>query len=399
MSQVTLLRRGVYLVAAKRTPFGTFGGKLKDVTATDLGVESATAALAAGEIDPKDIDSVIYGNVAQTSADAIYMARHIGLRSGVPLDVPGLVVNRLCGSGFQALATGAMEIEMTRHTEIVLTGGCESMSQSPFAARNLRWGVRLGQSPQLEDTLWAGLTDSYCGLPMGITAENLADEYSITREQADAFGLRSQQRWAAAHASGAFAAELAPITIKSRRGEIVFDTDEHPKPESTPESMAKLPTSFKKDGTVTAANASGICDGAASVVLASEEAVHERGFTPLARLVGFSSVGVEPTVMGIGPVPAIQTLLHDAGVDLGDVGMVEVNEAFAPQALSVQKVLGIDDSVFNIHGGAIALGHPLGASGARIMAHLAHSTANYQRYAVGSACIGGGMGMAMLLEK
>lgn len=357
------------------------------------------AALEAGGVDPGTVNSVVYGNVAQTSADAIYMARHIGLRAGVPIGTPALVVNRLCGSGFQALATGAMEIQMSTGTDIVLAGGAESMSQAPYATRGIRWGTRLGASPVLEDTLWAGLTDSYCGLPMGITAENLAEEHTITREQADAFGLRSQARYAEAHAAGNFDAELAPITIKSRRGETIFAADEHPKPESSSESMAKLPSSFKKDGTVTAANASGICDGAASLVLASEEAVAQHGLTPLARMVGFSSVGVDPSVMGIGPVPAIQSLLDAAGISLDDVGMVEVNEAFAAQALSVQKVLGIRDEVFNIHGGAIAVGHPLGASGARIMAHLAHSTEHYDRYSIGSACIGGGMGMAMLFEK
>lgn len=359
----------------------------------------AIAALEAGGVDPSAVNSVVYGNVAQTASDAIYMARHIGLRVGAPVGVPALVVNRLCGSGFQALATGAMEIQMCAGTDVVLAGGSESMSQAPFATRGIRWGTRLGQSPVLEDTLWAGLTDSFCNLPMGITAENLAEQHEITRTEADEFGLRSQARWAAGHAAGAFDAEVAPVVIKSRRGDKVFDTDEHPKPNSTPESMSKLPTSFKKDGTVTAANASGICDGAASLVLASEDAISHHGLSPLARIVGFSSVGVEPNVMGIGPVPAIQTLLDASGLSLDDIGMVEVNEAFAPQALAVQKALGINDDVFNIHGGAIALGHPLGASGARIMAHLAHSTEHYSKYSVGSACIGGGMGMAMLLEK
>lgn len=398
MSQVTLLQRAVYVVAAKRTPFGSFGGKLKDFTATDLGVISAKSALDSGGIDPNAVQSVVFGNVAQTSADAIYQARHIGLRSGAPVGIPAMTVNRLCGSGFQAVATAAMEITMCG-TDVVLAGGAESMSQAPFAARGIRWGTRLGQNPELEDTLWAGLTDSYCGLPMGITAENLADEHSISREDADAFGLRSQQRWAAAQAGGKFNAELAPVTIKSRRGEIIFDTDDHPKPDSTAESMAKLPSSFKKNGTVTAANASGICDGAAALVLASEDAVSANGYTPLARIVGFSSVGVEPSVMGIGPVPAIESLLSEAQLSLDDIGMIEVNEAFAPQALSVQKVLGIDDDKFNIHGGAIALGHPLAASGARILTHIAHSPENYEKYAIGSACIGGGMGMAVLLER
>lgn len=398
MSQVTLLPRAVYIVAAKRTPFGAFGGKLKDLTATDLGVVAATAALKAGNVDPSAVGSVIMGNVAQTSADAIYLARHVGLRSKVPIAVPALTVNRLCGSGFQAVCTGAIEISMCG-VGVALCGGAESMSQAPFSARGLRWGVRLGQNPTLEDTLWAGLTDSYCGLPMGVTAENLATQYTITRADADAFALQSQARWAAAHAAGLFGPELAPVTIPSKKGDTVVSVDEHPKPDSVPAGLAKLPTSFKKDGTVTAANASGICDGAAVLVLASEEAVKAGGYTPLARVVGFSSVGVEPSVMGIGPVPAIQALLAAAKLTINDMGMVEVNEAFASQALSVKKELGIDNSRFNIHGGAISLGHPLGASGARILGHIAHSPNYYEKYAIGSACIGGGMGMAVLLAR
>jgi acetyl-CoA acyltransferase 2 len=393
------LKKSVFVVGARRTPFGAFGGALKALSATDLGVEAATATLLAAGADPAKVDSVVFGNVAQTSADAIYQARHIGLRAGCRQDIPALTVNRLCGSGFEAVAQGAREIETAASCGIVLAGGTESMSQAPHITRNLRWGTRLGANPELEDSLWTGLTDSLCGLPMGITAENLAEEYGISRDDADAFGIRSQKKWKEAHDAGIFDAEVAPVVIKGRRKDVVFEVDEHPKPDSDAESMARLPSSFKKEGTVTAANASGICDGAAAVLIASEEAATAEGLTPMVRVVGFSVVGVDPSKMGIGPVPAIQALVSAAGITLDDVELLEVNEAFAPQCLAVQKALGIDDERLNPHGGAIALGHPLGASGARIIGHIAHNTSLFSRFAIGSACIGGGQGIAVLFEK
>ncbi|MCH9682138.1 MAG: acetyl-CoA C-acetyltransferase [Deltaproteobacteria bacterium] len=393
------LPRDIFIVAAKRTPFGTFGGKLSKHSAIDLGVIAAKAAFAAGTVDPETVDHVVFGNVAQTSADAIYMARHIGLKAGVPIPVPALTVNRLCGSGFQSVINGAQEI-LLGDAEIVLTGGTESMTQAPYAARGIRFGTKLGKNPELEDTLWSSLYDPHAGCAMAITAENLAEQFGITREQADQYGHRSQQAWAAAQEAGHFAAELAPIELSSRKGPEMFDTDEHPRPSATIEKMGKLPTVFKKDGVVTAGNASGICDGAGAVILASGDAVKKHGLTPLARLVQWHVAGVEPKIMGIGPVPAIKGAVERAGVALADVDLVEINEAFAPQYLACEKELGLDRDKTNVNGGAIALGHPLAATGARITTHLVHELRRRSgRYGVGSACIGGGQGIALVLES
>ncbi|PRQ03570.1 Acetyl-CoA acetyltransferase [Enhygromyxa salina] len=392
------LSRTVYLVSAKRSPFGAFGGAFKDLSATDLQVVAAKAAIEAAAVDPAAIDHVIIGNVAQTSADAIYMARHVGLRSGVPIPTPALTVNRLCGSGFQSVVNGAQEI-LLGDAEVVLTGGTESMSQAPHATRGLRWGTRLGKNPELEDTLWSSLTDSYAGCAMGMTAEKLAEQYGITREQCDAYALRSQQAWAAAKDAGRFDAELAPVTVEGRRKTVVVDTDEHPRRDSSLEGLAKLRASFSKTGVVTAGNASGICDGAGAIMLASEDAVKTHELQPLARLVGWHVAGVDPKIMGIGPVPAIRGALERAGLGLSDLDLIEINEAFAPQYLACEKELELDRAKVNVDGGAISLGHPLGASGARITAHLAHELRRRGgKYAVGSACIGGGQGIALVIE-
>ena len=393
------LSRAIYIVAAKRTPFGTFGGSLKDLTATDLAVIASKAALTAGNVSPEIVDAVCVGNVSHTSADALYMARHVGLRSGVPVPVPALTVNRLCGSGFQSLVNGAQDI-LLGDAEIVLVGGTENMSQAPHAVRGIRWGTKFGQDGKLEDTLWSSLFDPYTGCAMAITAENLAEKYKVTREDCDAYGLRSQQRWVAAQDAGRFAAELASVELKGRKGAVQFAVDEHPRRDASLETMAKLPTAFKKDGVVTAGNASGICDGAAALVLASEEAVRKHGLKPLARLVQWHVAGVDPTLMGIGPVPAIRGALARAGLGQSDIDLFEINEAFAAQYLACEKELGLDRGKTNVDGGAIALGHPLGASGARITAHLVHELKRRSgRYAVGSACIGGGQGIALVLEN
>ncbi|MEM7155831.1 MAG: acetyl-CoA C-acetyltransferase [Myxococcota bacterium] len=392
------LSRDVFIVAAKRTPFGTFGGKLKNHSAIDLGVVAAKAALEAGNVAPDIIDHVVFGNVAQTSADALYMARHIGLKAGVPIPTPALTVNRLCGSGFQAVVNGAQEI-LLHDAEVVLTGGTENMSQAPYAARGIRFGIKLGKSPELEDTLWSSLYDPHAGCAMANTAENLAEKFEISREQCDEYGLRSQKLWGEAQQAGRFKEEMAPMELKSRKGPEVFDVDEHARPTATLEKMAKLPPVFKKNGTVTAGNASGICDGAGSLIVASGEAVKKHNLTPLARLVQWHTAGVDPTIMGIGPVPAIQGALERSGLGLDDMDLVEINEAFAPQYLACEKELGLDRHKTNVDGGAIALGHPLAASGARITAHLVHELRRRKgRYGVCSACIGGGQGIALVVE-
>eukprot|EP00005_Dracoamoeba_jomungandri_P002334 CAMPEP_0174261050 /NCGR_PEP_ID=MMETSP0439-20130205/11203_1 /TAXON_ID=0 /ORGANISM="Stereomyxa ramosa, Strain Chinc5" /LENGTH=390 /DNA_ID=CAMNT_0015345463 /DNA_START=16 /DNA_END=1184 /DNA_ORIENTATION=+ len=387
--------RSVFIVAAKRTAFGTFGGKLKSITATDLGVHASKGAIAACGLDPEKIDTVIYGNVCQTSTDACYLARHIGLKSGTKIETPALTVNRLCGSGFQSIVNGAHEI-LLGEAQIALVGGTENMSQAPYAVRDTRWGTRLGVDIKMEDTLWAALTDSYVGDPMAITAENLGAKYNVTRADCDAFALQSQQTWKKAAESGAFDAEIVPIELKGKKGKVEqFAVDEHPRSETTIDNLAKLPPVFKKDGLVTAGNASGICDGAASLILASEEAVKAHNLKPLARLVSWGVAGVDPKLMGIGPSPAIRQALSRADLSLGDMDRIEVNEAFAAQAVSVCRDLEIPVEKINTNGGAIALGHPLAASGARITAHLVHDIARVKgRYAVGSACIGGGQGLA-----
>lgn len=385
-------------VAAKRTPFGTFNGALKDLTATELAVQASKAAFAAGGVSPADIDHVIFGNVMQTAADAIYLARHVGLRSGVPIPVPALVVNRLCGSGFQAIVSAAEQI-LLGQAGAVLCGGTESMSQAPHVVRGARTGLPFGKPSQLGDTLWDALTDSYTGMPMAITAENLAVQYGISRKECDEFALASQQRWAAANQAGHFTAELSPIELAGKKGPTQFTTDEHPRPQSTIEALAKLSPVFKKDGVVSAGNASGICDGAAALILASRKRADEKGWKPIGRLTGWGVAGCDPTVMGIGPVPAIRNLLASTSTQLSDYDLFEVNEAFAPQYLAVEKELGLPRERTNACGGAIALGHPLGTSGARITAHLLHALRRTGgRRAIGAACIGGGQGLAVAVE-
>jgi acetyl-CoA acetyltransferase family protein len=311
--------------------------------------------------------------------------------------VPALTLNRLCGSGFQAVITAAEQI-LTGQANVVLAGGTESMSMAPHVMYGLRDGQRFGKAPKMQDLLWECLTDSYTGLPMAMTAEKLAEQYGLTREQVDAYAATSQERWAAAQAAGKFADEIVPLKVKTRKGEVDFAVDEHPRA-STPEQLAKLPPVFKKDGFVTAGNASGICDGAASLVIADGAWAEKRGLTPIARLVGWGVSGCDPTVMGIGPAPASRRAFAQTGLGLSDMALVEVNEAFAPQYLAVEAELGLDRSITNVNGGAIALGHPLGASGARITGTLIHELRRRkERYGLGSACIGGGQGISVIVE-
>jgi acetyl-CoA acetyltransferase family protein len=393
------LSKSVVVVAAKRTAFGTMSGALKGVSATDLATSAAKAALEQCAADKSAIGHVIVGNVMQTSADAIYCARHVGLKAGLPIETPALTVNRLCGSGFQAVVNGAEQI-LLGEAEAVLVAGTENMSQAPFVLRGAREGWAFGKAPPVEDSLWSALTDSYGNTPMAVTAENLAQKYGITRAQCDEYALASQQRWAAANEAGRFKAEIAPLELQTKKGTVSFAVDEHPRPQSTIEGLAKLSPVFKKDGVVTAGNASGICDGAAALVLASEDYARKKGMKPLARIVQWGVAGVEPSIMGIGPAPAIRSALARADLKAGEVDLFEVNEAFAPQYLAVEKELELDRAKTNVDGGAIALGHPLGASGARITTHLVYELARRGgRYAVGSACIGGGQGIAVVLER
>ncbi|XP_064600160.1 3-ketoacyl-CoA thiolase, mitochondrial-like isoform X1 [Liolophura sinensis] len=392
------LSRGIYIVAAKRTAFGTFGGKLKNSSATDLGEIAAKGALKAGNINPELIDAVFVGTVAQTSGDAAYISRHIGLRAGVSQSTPCLTLNRLCGSGFQAVVSGAQDIEL-RQSEVVLCGGAENMSQAPYTVRNVRFGTALGVDLKLEDTLWATLTDAHIKTPMGVTAENLAEKYKLSRQTCDEFALRSQSQWHKANEAGVFKAEIEPVTVKGKKGKEEFATDEHPRM-TTLEKISSLPPVFKKDGVVNAGNASGICDGAGVVILASEEAVQKHSLIPLARLIGYGISGCDPSIMGIGPVPASKKAFDATGLKLDAMDLIEVNEAFAPQTLAVMQEMGLDPEKTNVNGGAIALGHPVGASGARITAHLTHELRRRGlKYGLGSACIGGGQGITVILES
>jgi acetyl-CoA C-acetyltransferase/acetyl-CoA acyltransferase 2 len=385
------------ILSARRSPFGAFGGALKELSATELGVHAAKAALEAAGIAGADVGHVVFGNVLQTSADAIYLARHVGLRAGVPEEVPALTVNRLCGSGFEAVIQAAMLI-LTGQAEVVLAGGTESMSQAPLVLRGARWGFPFGRPPPAEDSLWSALTDTQVGLPMALTAETLAVHFSLSQEAVDAYAVESQRRWAEAEAAGRFRAELAPIFAPGRKGAVLVERDECPRPGTTLEGLRRLPKVFKPDGVIHAGAASGIADGAAALVVASRSWAEARGLRPLARLVNWGHAGVDPAIMGIGPVPAVRNALARAEVALGEVDLVEINEAFAPQVLAVEQVLDLPRDRTNVDGGALAVGHPLGASGARLTAHLCHELERRKgRLALGAACIGGGQGVALLL--
>ena len=390
----------VVFLSGRRTPFGTFGGTLKDFTATDLGVHAAQAALTEAGVAPADIGHVVFGNALQTSSDAIYLARHIGLRAGVPVETPALTLNRLCGSGFQAIATGAEQI-ILGEVDAALCGGAESMSQAPHVVRGARWGaLRLGEpAGNFEDLLWSALTDSFCSMSMAQTAEKLAEQYGVGREEADRVAVQSQQRAKQAWDEGRFAAEVAPIAVKTRKGETQYNTDEHMRPETTLEALGALRPYFKKDGLVTAGNASGIGDGAAACVIARREWAEQNGHTPIGRLVSWGIAGVAPDIRGIGPAPASRKALEKAGLSVEQMDLVDINEAFAPQFAAVARELKLDPEKTNVNGGAIAITHPLAASGARITISLLHELRRRGgRYGLGAACIGGGQGMAVVVE-
>ena len=389
---------GVVFLSAARTPMGTFGGTLKDHSAIDLGVIASEAAIARSGVPAGEFGHVVIGNVMQTSADAIYMARHVGLRAGLPIEVPAVTVNRLCGSGFQAVIDGAQEI-LLGGSRACLVGGAESMSQAPHVVRGARWGLRLGPAAPFEDILWEALTDSYCGFSMAQTAENLAEDYGIARSDADEVAVRSQKLAKAAWDEGRFEDEVVPVMVGRKGRETPFERDEHLRPETTMEGLAALRPYFKEDGLVTAGNASGIGDGAAALVLADAEYATANGLEPLGRLVSWAVAGVPPRIMGIGPAPASRAALEKAGLTLDDIDLIEVNEAFAPQYVAVERELGLDRERVNVNGGAIALTHPLGMTGARITGHLLYElTRRGGGVGLGTACIGGGQGAAVIVE-
>src|SRR5688572_15977244 len=392
---------GIVFLSAVRTPFGTFGGKLKAFSPVDLAVHASKAAVERAGIEATDVDQTIFGNVLYTTSDSIYFARHVSLKTGCRQETSALTLNRLCGSGFQSVASGAQEI-ILGDAAVCLVGGAESMSQAPHVTRGLRWGAPLGKPPVMEDVLWEGLTDSYVGLGMAETAENLAERYKLDRECVDEFALRSQQLAKSAWESGVYKDEVVPVPVpnaKTGKAED-FAADEHMRPDTTAERLGALKPVFRKNGVVTAGNASGIGDGAAAMVIASAKFATARGLKPLGRLVSWGVAGVDPSVMGIGPVPSSKAALAKAGLSISDMDLIEVNEAFAAQTCAVERELDLPRDRLNVHGGAIALSHPLAASGARITAHLLHALrASGKRYGLGTACIGGGQGIALVVES
>jgi acetyl-CoA acetyltransferase family protein len=390
--------KDIVVLGGARTAFGTYGGALRDVSATDLGIVASKGALERSKVSPDKIDQVIFGNVLQTSGDAVYFARHIGLKSGVPKESPALTINRLCGSGLQAILLAAQEIQLGQ-AEFVLAGGAEAMSMAPHMIRGARWGLPLGEQ-KLEDYLWVALVDSYNGLGMANTAENLGRKYGIGRKEADEFAYRSHMLAAKARESCRFSEEIVPVDVRTKKGTTVVDKDEHIRPDTSLEALGKLVARFEKDGTVTAGNASGINDGAAALVVASAEAAEKAGLKPIARIVSGGVCGVDPDIMGIGPAPSSRQALARAGLGIEDMDLVEINEAFATQYLAVEKDLGLDRDKTNVNGGAIALGHPLGASGARLALTLITELHKRNgRYGLASLCIGGGQGIAAIFER
>jgi acetyl-CoA acetyltransferase family protein len=380
---------------------GRYCGKLRDFTAMELAAVAGQEAIKRSGVDPKEFDHAVFGNAQQTSGDSLYGARHVGLKAGLPIETPALTVNRLCGSGMQSLVNAAQMIQLGE-ASTVLAGGMESMSQAPHVIRGLRWGLGLGEG-KMEDSLMVALLDTYCGLYMANTAELYAEQQGITRAMMDEFSLQSQQKAGAAQQACRLAEEIAPVGLKNKKGEPtgeMFEKDDHLRPETTMEGLAKLKPAFGKNGMVTAGNASGIVDGGAAVVMMNLGQAEKRGLKPMGRIVSWGIAGVDPRIMGSGPVPASRMALKKAGLRLEDIDLVEVNEAFAGQYLAVEKELGLDRSKVNVNGGAIALGHPLGATGTRLVITLLHELRRRKaKYGLATACIGGGQGIAMIVEN
>jgi acetyl-CoA acetyltransferase family protein len=388
----------IVILEGARTPMAEYNGDFSEVSAIDLGAVAAREALARSGTVPSEVDHVIFGNALQTSGDAIYGARHVGLKAGVPKEVPALTVNRLCGSGFESIVQGAHRILLGEATT-VLAGGMENMSQAPHVIRGARRGLKFGQG-QLEDSLMVALLDSFCGLYMAQTSDRVAAKYGISREEQDEYALSSQKRAAAAWEACRLKEEVVPVEAKAGRRSVLVERDDHIRPDTTLEGLAKLPPSFGRDGQVTAGNASGIVDGAAAVVVTSAENARRKDVRPLGRLMSWAVVGVEPELMGLGPAPAARKALEKAGLEKEDIDLWEINEAFAGQILGVVAELGLDREKLNVNGGAIALGHPLAASGTRLTLTLAKELRRRgARYGVAGACIGGGQGIAVVLES
>jgi len=389
----------VVISSAARTAIGSYGKSLKDIPPTDLGATAATAAIERAGLEPDQIDHVVFGNVIHTEPADMYMARVVGMKAGIPKETPAFTVNRLCGTGVQAIVSATQAIQ-SGDIDVALAGGAESMSRGPYWMPDARWGSKMGPA-KMVDPVMGGLTDPFNEILMGVTAENLAERMAITREEQDAFAVESHRRAAEAREAGRFDDEIVPVAVKVKRETVDFTRDEHIREDASLETMAKLPTVFKKEGgTVTAGNASGMNDAGAAVVLMSQEKAEELGAPVRARILSYASCGVDPEIMGIGPVPAVRKVLDRAGVKLEDIGVIELNEAFSAQALAVMKDLDLDPAKVNPNGGAVALGHPIGATGAAITAKaLSEMERHDHEYGLVTLCIGGGQGIAMLLGR
>jgi acetyl-CoA C-acetyltransferase len=387
------------ILSACRTPIGAFGGALRDLSAVDLGAIVVREALARAGVRPSDVGDVVLGCVLQ-AGNGMNVARQAALKAGLPVETPGEAVNRVCGSGMQAVVH-AVEAIRVGYVDTMLAGGTESMSNAPYLLKGARWGYRMGNAEAIDSMLHEGLTCAIAACHMGITAEEVASRYNVSRLDQDAFAAESQQRAVRAIAAGHFKEEIVPVPVPQRKGEpVIVDTDEYPRAGTTADTLAALKPAFKKEGSVTAGNASGINDGAAAVVVTTGAKARELGRRPLARILSYASTGVDPKIMGMGPVPAVRKVLERAGLKIGDVDLFELNEAFAAQSVAVGRELGVDAAKVNVNGGAIALGHPIGASGARVLTTLIYALrARKLRYGVASLCIGGGMGVAMAVQN
>lgn len=390
--------REVVVLSGVRTAIGTYGGGLKDIPPTELAAQVVRAAVGRAKVQPQDVGHVVFGNVIHSEPKDMYLARVAGINGGLPHATPALTLNRLCGSGFQAIVSAAQAVKLG-DTDVAVAGGAESMSRGAYTLQNQRWGQRMGNGGVV-DMMVGALTDPFDTVHMGVTAENVAAKYEISREQQDAFAVESHRRAIGAINGGYFKDQIVPIEVKSKKGPVAFDTDEHARDDASLEGMAKLKTVFQKDGTVTAGNASGINDAAAAVVLMERAEAQKRGLRPLARLVSYAHSGVDPKIMGIGPIPAVKKALERAGLTVGDIDVIESNEAFAAQACAVSKELGFDPARVNPNGGAIALGHPIGATGCILAVKAIHELHRSQkRYALVTMCIGGGQGIAGIFER